>query len=372
MTEVEGGPLMALLRARCFAAGAMTVAEFMAESLGHPEHGYYMTRDPFGRSGDFTTAPEISQMFGELIGLWCAETWRQLGQPEPLRLVELGPGRGTLMNDALRAAAVLPGFLQALRVHMVETSPVLIAAQARTLAGAAAPIQWHQKLDDVPPGPQLLVANELFDALPVRQFQRAESAWHERLVDWDPDAHRFRFVLSQRPVLTEDLPDPMTAPIGAIVERCPAGEALAELIGARVARGGGAALILDYGHGHGQPGFGDTVQAVRGHAYADPLTAPGAADVTAHVDFARLAAAAQSQGVAIYGPMDQGAFLLALGIGVRAERLAGSADPKEAADIRTALARLTAPDQMGTLFKALALMPAGSTPPPGFVAEGPC
>ena len=368
MTESGHGPLTALLRARCAAAGPMTLAEFMAEALGHPRHGYYMTRDPFGRAGDFITAPEISQMFGELIGLWCAETWCQMGRPTPVRLIELGPGRGTLMHDALRAAAVLPDFRAAVDVHLVETSPVLTAAQAGTLAALGSGVQWHRSFEDVPSGPYLLIANEFFDALPVRQFQRAEGGWHERLVDWDEVEGRFRFVLSGWPSGVDGVPPLLQAPIGAIVERCPAGDALAEAIAARLLRDGGVALLLDYGHAASGPaqGLGETLQAVRGHAYADPLADPGEADLTAHVDCARMAAAARAGGAAVCGPVPQGAFLAALGIGVRAERLAAGADPAQVADIQAALRRLTAPDQMGTLVKVMALTPPSMAEPPGF------
>ncbi|NBC33290.1 MAG: class I SAM-dependent methyltransferase [Alphaproteobacteria bacterium] len=356
--------LTALLRARFESAGPMTVAEFMAEALSHPRYGYYATRDPFGLAGDFTTAPEISQMFGELIGLWCAQVWGQMGAPDPVRLVELGPGRGTLMADALRAAAVMPAFRTALRVHLVETSPVLTAAQQRTLARAGPPLAWHRALEEVPAGPMLLVANEVFDALPVRQLQRGQGGWHERLVDWDAEAGRFRLVLSQRPLIDDSLPDPAGLAPGTIIERCPAGEALAAALGARLVRDGGAALIIDYGHAASGPG--ETLQAVRGHAYADPLADPGKADLTAHVDFARLAEAARSAGAAIYGPAPQGPFLAALGLAMRAERLTAGATPAQAEDIRAALHRLTAPEQMGTLFKVMAMTAGRLPPPPGF------
>lgn len=365
--ESDIAGLTALLRARCESAGPMTVAEFMAEALSHPNFGYYATRDPFGLAGDFTTAPEISQMFGELIGLWCAQVWGQMGAADPVRLVELGPGRGTLMADALRAAAVMPAFLSALRVHLVETSPVLAAAQARALSEAGPPVVWHQALEAVPAGPLLLIANEFFDALPVRQMQRAESLWHERLIDWDAQSGRFRLVLSQRPVIDDSLPDPAGMDVGTVIERRPTGEALAAALAARLVRDGGAALVIDYGHDVSGPG--ETLQAVRGHSYADPLADPGEADLTAHVDFARLADAARSSGAAVYGPAPQGAFLSALGIAMRAERLTAGATPTQAEDIRAALHRLTAPDQMGTLFKVMAITDRHLPPPPGFAGH---
>ncbi len=261
----------------------------MALALGHPEWGYYTTRDPFGRKGDFITASEISQVFGEMLGLWCVEVWRQMGAPDPVRLVELGPGRGTLMADALRAAAVSPDFIRAAQVHLVETSPVLREAQRSALAGRD--VVWHDRFDDIPEGPLLLVANEFFDALPVRQLQREADGWCERLVGNGPQG--LQFVLSTPGAPSAALLDPgmrAGAAEGAIAEIQPAALSIAAAISARLGAFGGAALIIDYGYM--QSAAGDTLQAVRSHKPHDVLLDPGDADLTVHVDFAALARAA--------------------------------------------------------------------------------
>ncbi|MEM7566278.1 MAG: SAM-dependent methyltransferase [Pseudomonadota bacterium] len=350
-------PLERLLHARIRDEGPITVADYMALCLGHPVHGYYTTRDPFGAAGDFTTAPEIGQVFGELLGLWAAQVWLDAGAPTPVRLIEIGPGRGTLMRDALRAMARVPGLRGALSVHLVETSPALTAIQRETLGGEPG-IAWHRDLAAVPDGPVLLLANELFDALPIRQFVFARGAWHERLVGSDGD--RFGFGLRAEPTPLSSAPE--DPPEGALWEEPPARISLAAEIGARVAKGG-AALLIDYGHA--EPGFGDTLQAVRGHAFAPVLEAPGEADLTSHVDFASLASAAAAAGARPHGPLEQGALLTMLGIDARTQALA-RANPDRADALLAARDRLVAPDQMGRLFKALALTAPGSSTPPGF------
>ena len=364
------GGLADHLRRRIAADGPLTVAEFMAEALGHPRHGYYTRRDPLGAAGDFITAPEISQMFGELIGLWCAVVWQDMGAPDPVVVVELGPGRGTLMADVLRAARPAPGFLDAARLHLVETSPVLRARQQAALAAAklgAAPA-WHDTLDGVPEEPMLLIANEFFDALPVRQFQRTDEGWRERRVDAGEDGG-FRFVLAPPapldPLAMKRLAAaPESGVDGGVIEVCPDGLALAGAIGGRVARLGGAALILDYGPA--ESGAGETLQAVKDHAYHPVLEAPGEADLTAHVDFAGLAAAAMEAGAGAHGPVPQGTFLESLGIGARAEALLIGATAGQASDIHSAHRRLVDEGEMGTLFKALAVAHPEMAPPPGF------
>ncbi|WP_207456954.1 SAM-dependent methyltransferase [Azospirillum sp. SYSU D00513] len=359
------------LARRMLVDGPMTVAAFMGEALGHPRFGYYMGRDPFGAGGDFTTAPEISQMFGELVGLWCVDTWARLGGPSPFHLVELGPGRGTLMRDALRAAAVVPDFARAATVHLVETSPALRARQKETLGGLPREPLWHDRLDDVPEGPMLLIANEFFDALPIRQVQKTSHGWFERLIDVEPDSTeetpRFRFVLEAFGSSGARLvPGGLRgAPEGSVVEVSPASCAVARLIGERIATHPGAAILIDYGYAHG-PAVGDTLQALRGHAYAPVLEAPGEADLTAHVDFASLAGAAREGGAEAFGPVDQGAWLTRLGIAQRAAMLKRNATPAQASGIDAALARLIGTDQMGTLFKALALASPGLGAPAGF------
>ena len=336
--------------------GPMSVADYMALCLGDPEHGYYMTRDPLGAAGDFTTAPEVSQMFGEIVGAWLVHLWHSLGSPCPARLVELGPGRGTLMADILRVGSRAPGFLDGVTVHLVEMSPALRRVQEATLRAAGARMFWHGELSDVPDGPTLLVANEFFDALPVRQFLRIAGSWRERAVGLAPDGSLCFGIGAGR------LADGPDAPDGAVLETSPARDANMAQVVARFGQSPGAMLVIDYGHT--QPGFGESLQAVRHHRYTDLLTDPGEADLTSHVDFAALAAVARSAGAAVHGPMPQGEFLLRLGIGARAERLAQGKSAAEAAALQAQLERLTAPDQMGTLFKVMAVTDPSLRPPP--------
>ena len=292
--------------------GPISVAEYMALALGHPKYGYYMRRDPFGQAGDFITAPEVSQMFGELIGLWGVVVWETMGRPAPVLLVELGPGRGTLLADALRAARARPDFVAAVRVHLVETGPFLRERQRMTLAATHPKLkaQWHDRLEDVPAsGPVLLLANEFFDALPIRQYVRAGEGWRERRIGLGPGGSGFAFVLEKISGL--DLPEGVEC--GTVVEVCPEGISLAREIGTRVTRCGGAALVIDYGHR--QSVQGESLQSVRRHAFHDVLDRPGEADLTAHVDFAALIAAAESAGARAHGPIAQGVFLARLGIG---------------------------------------------------------
>ena len=330
--------------------GPVPVAHFMAAANRH----YYATRDPFGPAGDFVTAPEISQMFGELIGLCLADSWDRAGRPAA-HYVELGPGRGTLAADALRAMAAA-GLTPA--VHFVETSPMLAEQQRRRHPAATV----HAGLETLPAdGALLIVANEFFDALPVRQLVHAANGWRERHVAWaDP-----LFVpVAGGPRLDDILPEALrTAPPGSIIETSPAGAAIARTLAARLVAQGGAALILDYGYAG--PAIGETLQAVRGHAPANPFEAPGERDLTAHVDFATLAEAARAEGALTAGPIGQGDFLRALGIDARAERL-GAAAPARRAELAAAVARLTAPEQMGTLFKALAFHAPAWPVPAGF------
>ena len=344
------------IAARIAATGPMTLAEYMATCLMHPELGYYATRDPFGAQGDFTTAPEISQMFGEVIGLCLAQTWLDQGQPASFVLAELGPGRGTLMADILRATKGVPGFLEAAAVHLVETSPALRDVQRRTLEGHA--ITWHDTVADLPDAPLYLVANEFFDALPVRQFQRDGEGWRERMIALREGALSFGLGAPVAPPeLTDRLADTSD---GDIVETCAPGRAIAGEIGARIAARGGAALIVDYG---GWRSLGDTFQAVRGHAPTDPLEAPGEADLTAHVDFEALAIAASPAKHTQLIP--QGTLLQHLGIEARAEALARNLDGPARENHLAAFRRLTDRGEMGTLFKVLALHPPTTAPPPG-------
>jgi NADH dehydrogenase [ubiquinone] 1 alpha subcomplex assembly factor 7 len=366
----QTGALLALLQRRIRIDGPLTVAEFMMEALSHPRHGYYMTADPFGAAGDFVTAPEISQMFGELIGLWCAQCWEQLGRPRAVTLVELGPGRGTLMADALRAVSgVLPAFAAACRLALVETSPVLRHRQAEALAPYT-PV-WHDRLADVADGPLLVVANEFFDALPVRQFQLTPGGWAERLVDLHPETGDLCFGLDRpgRPSTLIIPPRLRTAgppelPVGTVIDLAPTAQSIALELGRRLARWGGAALVVDYGHNLPVPT--DTLQAVRRHTPVPVLDCPGEADLTAHVDFGALAAAAADGGAIAYGPVTQGDLLRTLGIEARAARLRRTASTRQARDLDAAVHRLTADDAMGRLFKALALTGQHQPAPAGF------
>ena len=355
--------LLAHLARRIRADGPMSIASYMEEALFHPRWGYYATRDPLGARGDFITAPEVSQMFGELIGLWCAELWQRMGAPDPVLLVELGPGRGTLMRDALRAARLVPEFGRAVRLHLIERSPVLRAAQGRALADAAP--RWHDDLSELPPGPVLLVANEFLDALPIRQYVQSSDGWHERVVALARGGDALAFALD--PAVAADAALPSAAP-GAIREIRPAARTLARALGTRLTEHGGAALFIDYGYW--PSGCGDTLQAVRHHRTHDVLDAPGAADLTAHVDFADFAQAAAAAGARAWGPVEQGAFLARLGIAARAARLAADASADQALLIRSGCRRLIDPTQMGRLFKALALTRPACPPPAGFGAEG--
>jgi SAM-dependent MidA family methyltransferase len=341
--------------------GPLPVSRFMALCLGHPRHGYYMTRDPFGAQGDFTTAPEISQMFGEMIGLWAAHLWQATGSPSRFALIEIGPGRGTLMADMLRATRIVPGFHAAAAVHLVETSPVLREIQAATLAGKAEP-SWHERVETALEGPAIIVANELLDALPLDQFVMTDQGWRERLVGLDGEG-RLAFGLA---ATASGEAGPATAPPGAILEQPLAALSLVSTVASHLARAGGGALFIDYGSL--QSGFGDTLQAMRRHAFVDPLDEPGEADLTVHVDFARMAQAALRAGAATHGPVRQADFLLALGLAERAEALSRKATPEQAASINSAFDRLTerGATGMGNLFKVLAVSHPGLPPLPGF------
>jgi NADH dehydrogenase [ubiquinone] 1 alpha subcomplex assembly factor 7 len=338
------------------------IDQFMKLALGDPELGYYRTRDPLGARGDFITAPEISQIFGETIGIWCADQWQRLGAPDPIRLVELGPGRGTLAADLLRALAVLPAARAAVRLHLVETSPVLRRVQAVTLRSRHPDIEpsWHDCLESVPSGPFLLVANEFFDALPIRQWQRSGGRWRERLVGLD-DTGRLDFTLG--PVAEPPLLAPPAAD-GAIFETAEPAWQLGHAIGCRLAQANGAALIIDYGHA--PTSIGETLQAMRAHRPVPVLAAPGDSDLTAHVDFAALGHAIESAGGRCWGPIAQARFLGANGAGIRIATLTTGKSDEAASAIRTAAHRLLDPTGMGVFFKVLAVTSIGSPAPSGF------
>jgi len=361
----DRAPLASEIRRLIGIAGPLSVADYMRLCLTHPQYGYYINRDPFGAGGDFITAPEISQMFGELIGLWVAAVWQQMGAPEDVRVIELGPGRGTLMLDALRATKVVDGFHAAIVVHLVEISPALRQVQQRQLDGLDVPILWHNALDDVPGGPGIIIANEFIDTLPIHQAIKQADGWYERIVDIAPDGNLcFGLANDPLPHFEAALPRGLRhCDKGSIFEW--RADTVALELGRRV-RTDGAALILDYGHEQG--GLGDTLQAVAGHAYTDPLRAPGQVDLTAHVDFEALAQSAESIGGRIHGPILQRDLLLRLGIDKRAAALKAQASREKAIEIDLALSRLTATGAlgMGELFKALAIADPKLGALPGF------
>lgn len=348
------------LAARIAAEGPITLHDYMEACLYDPVHGYYKKKDPLGRGGDFITAPEISQVFGELAGLWAGETWRLMGQPNAVRLIELGPGRGTLMADALRALRVLPAFLNVVTVHLIETSAALRVAQQAALAGAPYPIRWHGRIEEVPAGAAIVIANEFFDCLPIRQFVFDETArlWRERTVAFR-DGH-FAFALSPDGAEME-FP---SVEDGAIMETRPGAAGMLRSFAARAADAPLAALIVDYGYS--QPASGDTLQAVLRHRFASVFEAPGEADLTAHVDFFDLNRRAKDLKFAVSGPMPMGEWLLRLGLEARVNRLLQHASPEAAADIRSRVSRLVDPARMGALFKAAVLTAGVSATPPPF------
>jgi SAM-dependent MidA family methyltransferase len=346
-------------------AGPMSVAKYMELCLTHPQHGYYARRDPFGKAGDFTTSPEISQMFGELIGLWAASVWQLMGEPNRINLVELGPGRGTMMADMLRAAKILPAFDEAIAVQLVESSPVLREHQREKLADTGKSIVWHDTLADVSTAPAIYIANEFFDALPIRQAIKQSDGWHERTIEIAPDdSLQFGFNPRTLSAFEETIPpSARDAAIGAVFEwQSPL---VAIELGRRISRHG-AALIIDYGHMHSA--IGETLQAVRAHKYDSPFAVPGSADLSAHVDFEALAAAIGSVGTRTEAPIDQGTFLRRLGIATRAGALKVKSDKKESAVIDAALERLTSSEKtgMGRLFKVLGVAHRALPVLPGF------
>lgn len=350
--------LLERLRAEIEASGPISVAEYMHRCLHDPRDGYYATRPALGDKGDFITAPLISQMFGELLGLWAVETWTRLGKPKTFRLVEMGPGDGTLMSDLLRAVRLAPDFVAAADLWMIETSKPLVEAQQAKLAGAAPEPKWAASLSDVPAGaPVVLIANELLDCLPARQFVHAGGGWVERLIGVGPDGG---LAFGLAPTKDGSVPPPESP----ILEVSAAQEALGSELGELIAREGGAALLIDYGRG--EPEFGDTLQALRDHEKVDPLAFPGESDLTVYADFPIVRDAARKTGAAATDAMPQGLFLGMLGIQHRADSLK-AARPDRAEVIDRQLARLVAPDQMGELFK-VACIHSPQLIPPGFEA----
>lgn len=373
---IRDTPLMGHLRQVIEAEGPIGLDRFMGDALMHPKHGYYVTQMPFGSAGDFITAPDISQMFGELIGIWAADTWDRLGAPDRVALVELGPGRGTLMADALRALKSVPQFADAIELHLVEGSDRLRAMQSRAIDR---PLTHHDDISTLPIDcPLILIGNEFLDALPVKQYLKTAAGWRERLIDlnrsrpepatpWAP----LRFVLSDT---TLSQPQALLgarvrgAALGAIAEKSPASESLVFDLARRLTNQGGAALFIDYGPA--RSAVGDSVQAVQNHQYVRLFDAPGTADLTAHVNFEPLKEIAANAGAATFPITEQGQFLKALGIDARAGALIRKASPIGAQDVQTALRRLTHADQMGALFKVLAFTQSDLTALAGLPYDG--
>jgi len=343
------------------ANGPMSIATFMQTVLTGRADSYYRRADPLGASGDFVTAPEISQAFGELIGLWCVDVWLKLGSPAPVTLVELGPGRGTLMKDALRAARVAPAFLDAASIALVEVSEALRRVQRDTLGGAN--VRWYAQLEDVETvGPVIVVANEFFDALPIRQLVRMPRGWAERCVGLDA---RGELIFGVSGSVEDLVPSALReVDVGAVVEISPSRSSVAQAIGARVAASSGAALAIDYGYAG--PAAGDTLQAVRAHAFAEVLAEPGTADLTAHVDFSALGQAFADGGAHVGALATQGGFLNRLGARARVDRLKRGVIADRAELLDAGYRRLTETDAMGSLFKVLCAVWPASIQPAGF------
>jgi SAM-dependent MidA family methyltransferase len=344
------------------AAGPISVADYMAVCLFHPDHGYYTTREPFGAKGDFITAPEVSQMFGELIAVWLAQAWQANGKPLPATVAEIGPGRGTLMKDMVRTIGrIAPDLAAGADFALVEASPRLTAVQQETLRDGGRPFAWHAELDALPDGPLFIVGNEIFDALPFRQFVKHDAKWLERAIGLNADGN-FQFGIGTAALAPESLPTAAKdAPDGSTFEIAPAREALMSSIATRIAAHGGAGIFFDYGHL--KPGLGDTFQAIRTHRSEGVLDNPGEADLTSHVDFAALAAVARSHGLEIH-TATQGEFLLGMGLLERAGRLGQATDNAAREKITADVVRLAGPEQMGELFKVLAILPRGMAMPP--------
>ena len=357
--------LLEKIRKRIIKDGPLSLADYMSTSLVEPEYGYYMNGDPLGKKGDFVTAPEVSQMFGELIGLWCAITWHKIGSPDKIKIIELGPGRGTLMVDALRALKLAPTFLDAIEIHLVEVSPSLRKRQERNLKSLGFDFYWHNKYEDVPEGKFILLANEFLDALPVRQFEKNNVGWAERMITinrkgeliWELDKFSDKISIPIPPNL-------ILSPVGSVFEYSEATKKLITVVTESVVKNEGAALFIDYGYS--KSAIGDTLQAVKNHKHHDPLTDPGNLDLTAHVDFGMLASTARKLGGRVYGPINQRDFLRPLGIEHRAKQLLKTASTRQKADILEGLKRLISLDQMGGLFKVIAIGHAKHPAPEGF------
>ena len=342
-------PLTPILRERIAASGPISIADYMALALGHPEHGYYTTRDPFGVRGDFITAPEISQIFGEMIGLWCAQIWAQMGAG-PISIVELGPGRGTLMADLLRATKSAVGFHESITIHMVETSPTLAHAQYQLLRDQHPRIEWVDSIEELPPAKTLVIANEFFDALPIKQYVMTSEGMRERRVTWNEALGVFEFVLGDAGLMLAKSGN--VIPANTVMEHSPASRSVMRQLAGHVKSYGGAGLIIDYGY-LGEAHH-DTLQALKSHLFHPVLADPGAADITAHVDFLSLLTIAREAGNFAPELVNQGEFLIRMGAQLRLEMLLRQASPDQRENLVSGLQRLVSPQAMGELFKIMA------------------
>lgn len=354
-------PLEAIIRDIIASEGPIPADRYFDLVLSHPQHGYYTSRQPFGETGDFITAPEISQIFGELIGVWCVAVFEAMGKPNRFNLVELGPGQGHLTMDVLRAAKVMPEFRRATSLHFVESSRRLRKIQKLAVAADGVPATWHDDVNGIPKGPTIFVGNEFFDAIPIRQYQRQDGHWHERFVALD-DNDSMAIKLAPQPLPRALMPAwARDGADGDIFELAPARDAIAEAMAKHVATNSGAILFIDYGHA--ESGLGDTLQAVRNHRPVSIFESPGKADVTSHVDFQALSGAMRKGGANAWPVMTQSAFLRAMGIEMRAQILSQHADEDQQARIERAVHRLIADNQMGRLFKAIAATSPGLAAP---------
>lgn len=350
-----------IIREKIADQGPISVADYMELALAHPEHGYYRNRDPLGARGDFTTSPEICQVFGEMIGLWVAQTWLQMGGG-PISLVELGPGRGTLMADLLRATRKVPEFHDAITVHMVETSPTLANTQYMRLRDEHPRIEWLDHVDELPESRTFFIANEFFDALPIKQFIMAEDGVHERRVAWNSENDSFEFV--QGPAGLQLAKSGQSIPVGTIMEQCPAARLIMRSMAERLKRHGGAALLIDYGYlGDAHH---DTLQAMKAHGFHSVLATPGEADITAHVDFTTLQQIARDAGLSVPGLISQGQFLVRMGAELRTEILLKNSTDVQRQTLISGLERLVSPQAMGELFKVMAVCSDPVIELPGF------
>ena len=356
-----GNALKDMIIRRIEATGPITLADYMNECLIHPKHGYYTQKKVFGRKGDFITAPEISNMFGEIMALWLIDRYYALGSPSSFNLVEFGPGRGVLMQDILHTAKIVPEFISAASVHFVEASEQLQAEQKKRVPNAT----WHKDQTTLPEsGASLFIANEFFDALPIHQFIKEKGIWLERRIIAQGNA--LKFAITQGSAMTNLIPERVqAADNGSIAEVCPRALTFTGDIATHINTHGGAAIFIDYGHT--RSAAGDTFQAVKAHEYTDPLTDPGMADLTAHVDFEQIAIAAGEKNTQSYGAIEQGQFLMNMGIGNRAMQLANTKGDEDKAKILLDLKRLTAPQEMGKLFKVMCIQSTTLPDPAGFM-----